>query len=92
MSSFDHITAVKTNMEDAFPQGLDAEQIKAVIQFAKLIRFRGRNNAALENLCRKVFPEGVSVRHVPFVTDTGRTYNQLVVSVAGVTATVEESE
>ncbi len=56
MAGSDHRAAVRSKLEMAFGGELSAEQIEAVVAFAKLVRFRARNNAALPNLCGSVFP------------------------------------
>lgn len=50
-----HEERVIEALKDAFPQGLTAKQIMAVIRFSKLVRYRARSNAALNSMVKRVF-------------------------------------
>ncbi len=93
MAGSDHRAAVRNKLEAAFGGELSAEQIEAVVAFAKLVRFRARNNAALPNLCSSVFPHA-RFRNVPKHGYRG-TYQALEINIRGVAhveAEAEESE
>lgn len=76
MSAQGHILSVKKNLDQAFPD-LTTQELVAILQFAKLVRFRARNNVALDNLCRQLFPE-FNVKHIKIRVD-GRERTQMMV-------------
>jgi alkylhydroperoxidase family enzyme len=47
ISGTTHEARVRAALESAFPTGLTAKQIQAVVSFSKLVRFRARSNNAL---------------------------------------------
>ena len=75
MSSMGHELAVKKNLDEAFPD-LTVKELTAILQFAKLVRFRARNNAALDSMCHRLFPE-FDVKHIK-VTYEGKTYTKMM--------------
>lgn len=91
MAGYDHRQRVKAKLEQAFGGELSAEQIDALVTFAKLVRFRARNNNALPGLCSSVFPYA-RFRNVPREWQ-GRSYQALEVTLKGVpTVLTEEGE
>ena len=90
MAGYDHRQRVKAKLEAAFGGELTAAQIEAMVAFAKLVRFRARNNAALPNLCGGVFPYA-RFRNVPRQW-LGKTYQALEVTLKGVPTVFTEEE
>ncbi len=77
-----HEDRVAQAMREAFPTGLTAKQIMAVIRFAKLIRLRGRSNGALRNICVRLFRWcKAQFREVEAVARNGDKYMALTVEV-----------
>ena len=90
MAGSDHRAAVRGKLEGAFGE-LNAEQIEALVAFAKLVRFRARNNAALPGLCSSVFPYA-RFRNVTKMGFRGP-YQALEINIRGEVHTeIEESE
>lgn len=90
MAGSDHRAAVRSKLEQVFGGELSAEQIEAVVAFAKLVRFRARNNAALPNLCGSVFPHA-RFRNVSKQGYRG-IYQALEINIRGVAYVEAETE
>jgi hypothetical protein len=80
-----HEQIVTKMVHDAFPD-MTVTELKAMIAFAKLVRFRARSNAALDSLLHRMFPT-VDCRHVK-VQFNGKEYSRLVID----GQTVEEGD
>ena len=74
--STSHEQAVKAMVDEAFPD-MTVNELRAMIAFAKLVRFRARSNAALDSLLHRMFPT-VDCRHVK-VRFEGKEYSRLVI-------------
>lgn len=53
--STSHEQRVTDMVNEAFPD-MTINELRALIAFAKLVRFRARSNAALDSLLHRMFP------------------------------------
>ena len=75
MTGTRHEQIVKERLDAAFPD-LTQRELIAILSFAKLVRFRARNNNSLEAMCRRMFPE-FTVKHI---VDPATGWNRMYVN------------
>ena len=84
-------STIKTQLEEAFGKELTAKQLWALVNFSKNVRYRCRNNGAFNNMMSRVFPHA-HFRQVPKVSLSGKPYEGLNITVAGMTVEGGEDE
>ena len=80
---------IKEALEAAFGSNLTAQQLWALVKFAKNARLRCRNNAAFNNMMSRVFPHA-TFRQIQKIRTDGSTYPGLQITVADQVAEGED--
>ena len=84
---------VKERLDAAFPNGFNADQLWAIVNYAKLVRLRCRSNAAFNNAANTIFTKsGATFRQVTKQHADGTPYPGLSITVNGNTSEAPEEE